>query len=261
MARRPSGTRPKVLCGSPTTGEAGVWGPPARAAKRARTGRALPTRRPGAGAPSVTSAASTPGQDLLTTPDPTYRGDLGGYAYTAFGKSLGPSDPGGSPDPTLRGVAPFQPFRWQGRLLIAPGLYDFRARIFSTELGAFLQPDEYGFISRGGTLWSWPGQNPLRWRDPSGRSAAEAIAEGIQFLEGLAPGVAANNNMAPASPALGLAALAAQISLQIYWGQVQALGQDMFAEQDASANAIARAAASARPAGCGDDGGSGDDDG
>ena len=28
----------------------------------------------------------------------------------------------------MRGVAPFQPFRWQGRLRIGQGLYDFRAR-------------------------------------------------------------------------------------------------------------------------------------
>jgi hypothetical protein len=33
----------------------------------------------------------------------------------------------------------------------------------------FLQPDQYAYLSRGGTLWSWPGQNPFRWADPSGR--------------------------------------------------------------------------------------------
>jgi RHS repeat-associated protein len=49
------------------------------------------------------------------------------------------------------------------------GLYDFRARVWSTELGVFLQADQYGYLSRGGTLWSWPGNNPFKWRDPSGR--------------------------------------------------------------------------------------------
>ncbi len=162
------------------------------------------------------------GQDLLTTPDPTYRGDLGGYAYTAFGKSLGPSDPGGSAEPTVRGVAPFQPFRWQARLLIAPGLYDFRARVFSTELGAFLQPDEYGFISRGGTLWSWPGQNPFRWRDPSGRigfdgqSTDRAIGAGQDwgdpaFQRGMNQGFAAGALLG----ALGVEAAGGGISLGI----------------------------------------------
>ena len=33
-----------------------------------------------------------------------------------------------------------------------------------------MQPDEFEYISNGGTLWSWPGQNPLRYRDPSGRT-------------------------------------------------------------------------------------------
>jgi len=53
---------------------------------------------------------------------------------------------------------------------MAPGLYDSRARVWSADLGAFLQPDEYVFLTRSGTLWSWPGQNPFKYRDPSGRS-------------------------------------------------------------------------------------------
>ena len=47
---------------------------------------------------------------------------------------------------------------------------DSRARVWSADLGAFLQPDEYVFLTRSGTLWSWPGQNPFKYRDPSGRS-------------------------------------------------------------------------------------------
>jgi RHS repeat-associated protein len=90
---------------------------------------------------------------------PTFRGDLGGYSYSAFGKTLRLSDPGGLAPPS--GIT--QPFQWQGKRLIAPNLYDSRARVWSADLGAFLQPDEYGFLSRGGTLWSWPGQNPYRW--------------------------------------------------------------------------------------------------
>jgi hypothetical protein len=128
------------------------------------------------------------------------------------------------------------------------GLYDFRARVWSTELGVFLQADQYGYLSRGGTLWSWPGNNPFRWRDPSGRSAAELLSEGIELLEGLAPGVAANDVAATAGEGAGLAGYLAVQSLELYWGQVQGLGMDLFAEQDASANAIARAAARARPA-------------
>jgi hypothetical protein len=91
---------------------------------------------------------------------------------------------------------------------------------------------------------------------------AEALGRGIQLLNGLPVGAAANDVGLAAGEGLATrflaAALAAQ-SLSIYWGQVQALGQDMFAEQDASANAIARAAARARPGAGGDDGGFDDD--
>jgi RHS repeat-associated protein len=68
-------------------------------------------------------------------------------------------------------VPPRNPFRWQGRWYseVAGGIYDFRNRVWSPELGAFLSPDELGFVSTRGTVWSWPGQNPLRFRDPSGR--------------------------------------------------------------------------------------------
>src|SRR4051812_33709494 len=94
------------------------------------------------------------------------------------------SDPGGVPPP----VSISQPFQWQGKRLMGPGLYDSRARVWSADLGAFLQPDEYGYLTRGGTLWSWPGQNPYRWRDPSGRGAAGDLAgEVLDALESWAP--------------------------------------------------------------------------
>ena len=65
--------------------------------------------------------------------------------------------------------------QWQARPTMGNGLYDFRARVWSTELGVFLQPDQYGYLSRGGTLWSWPGNNPFRWRDPYGRYGWEDL--------------------------------------------------------------------------------------
>jgi hypothetical protein len=63
-------------------------------------------------------------------------------------------------------------FGWQGKRVLSalqPNLYDSRARVWSADLGAFLQPDEYVFLTRTGTLWSWPGQNPFRYADPTGR--------------------------------------------------------------------------------------------
>jgi RHS repeat-associated protein len=84
---------------------------------------------------------------------------LGGYRYAAFGKTL--------EDTTLI----TQPLRWKARWFspVAGGTYDVRARQWSPELGVFLSVDEFRYFRSRGTLWSWPKQNPLRYRDPSGR--------------------------------------------------------------------------------------------
>jgi hypothetical protein len=52
--------------------------------------------------------------------------------------------------------------------------------VWSPELGAFLEADEFGFLTRTGTLWSWPGQNPLRYRDPYGRYGLEDLDRDIR---------------------------------------------------------------------------------
>jgi RHS repeat-associated protein len=122
--------------------------------------------------------------------DPDYTGDLGGYAYSAFGKRLPASEVGGLPPPA--GFS--QPFTWQGKRGLGGNLYYSRARIWSADLGVFLQPDQYAYLRRGGTLWSWPGQNPFRWADPSGRALAGRFDEGSRFL-GDAAGWLASNAM------------------------------------------------------------------
>jgi RHS repeat-associated protein len=147
---------------------------------------------------------------------PASNPDLGGYAYTAFGRTLREDEPGGASPPRAYSGGPLvNPYTWQARSTLGDGtLYDFRSRIWSTDLGSFLQPDEYAFLSHGGTLWSWPGQNPFRWRDPSGRigmdgaSTDRAIGAGQNwadpaFLRGLNQGAAAG----AAFNALGAAAI------------------------------------------------------
>jgi RHS repeat-associated protein len=131
--------------------------------------------------------------------------DLGGYRYTAFGRTVTAPD---TSAPTVFTYLYQQPLRWQGRWYteMAGGLYDFRSRVWSPELGAFLMPDEFGFLTRTGTLWSWPGQNPYRWRDPSGMegmSVGKAVAIGIgAYLGGtwgFSVGVAASGGATLAS--------------------------------------------------------------
>jgi RHS repeat-associated protein len=117
--------------------------------------------------------------------------DVGGYSYTAFGRTLSETEPGGvaPPDSEISSL-----LRWQARPTIA-GFYDFRARLWSPELGTFLQPDQYVYLTRGGTLWSWPGNNPFRWRDPSGRFWEEAgdfvMFHGNEMAIGVAAGALA----------------------------------------------------------------------
>ena len=119
-------------------------------------------------------AISSPPPDPLPEPPLPLPTDLGGYKYTAFGRLLPPD--AGTPTPTALGQALSQPMRWQGRWFEEEtGLYDFRNRVWSPELGASLSPDEFGFFHTEGTLWSWPGQNPIRWRDPTGRFGDETI--------------------------------------------------------------------------------------
>jgi len=108
--------------------------------------------------------------------------------------------------------------------LSGSALYDSRARVWSADLGAFLQPDEYVYLSRGGTLWSWPGQNPYRWRDPSGHLAGSEWYWAARALAADAP------ELLPA----GAASYAAGYFL---------IGPAVFAAQDDSANKIAKAAA------------------
>jgi RHS repeat-associated protein len=96
-----------------------------------------------------------------------------------------PTAPGGTISANLE-------FTWQGKRLIGTNLYDSRARVWSADLGVFLQPDEYGFLTRTGTLWSWPGQNPFRWRDPSGRSGelADWFYANTGWIDEVAPALA-----------------------------------------------------------------------
>ncbi len=85
---------------------------------------------------------------------------LGGYRYTAFGK-------------TAEDTTTFaQPLRWKGRWHSVVGgteLYDVRARQWSPELGVFLAIDDYQFHDGKTTLWGWPANNPNRFVDPLGR--------------------------------------------------------------------------------------------
>ncbi len=145
---------------------------------------------------------------LHLAPDPVHPTtitEVGTFSYSAFGKNVSADDPQG-----LTAVGT-QRFAWQGKHMIASNLYDSRARVWSADLGVFLQPDEYGFVTPRGTLWSWPGQNPFRNRDPSGRDAALWFLAHTGWIKEAAPALAAAGaeSGVPALSQVGDAALLA----------------------------------------------------
>jgi RHS repeat-associated protein len=91
--------------------------------------------------------------------------DLGGYRYSAFGKTV---------EDTAT-VNLDQQLRWKGRWFstAAGGVYDVRARQWSPEMGAFLAVDDVRHIDARTGPWSWPRENPARYRDPSGHLLEE----------------------------------------------------------------------------------------
>jgi RHS repeat-associated protein len=115
-------------------------------------------------------------------------GDLGGYRYAAFGKQL--TADATTPAPTVD-----QPMRWKGRWWSefggAAGTYDMRARIWAPELGVFLSIDEFAYHDASSTLWGWPGMNPAKYSDPSGRFAIALPFLGAAAGGGTSAGVGA----------------------------------------------------------------------
>jgi len=96
---------------------------------------------------------------------------LGGYRFSAFGVTVEDT------------TSITQPLRWKSRWYspVAGGTYDVRARQWSPELGIFLSVDEFEYHSPKTTLWGWPNQNPVKYRDPQGRGVICTIVFGVPF--------------------------------------------------------------------------------
>ena len=59
------------------------------------------------------------------------------------------------------------------------GATPMRARVWLPEVGVFSAIDELAYHDARSTLWGWPGQSPVRWRDPYGRGV---VPRGPDFL-------------------------------------------------------------------------------
>ncbi|MCP4401559.1 MAG: RHS repeat-associated core domain-containing protein [bacterium] len=62
--------------------------------------------------------------------------------------------------------------------------YYYRARIYSPELGRFLQTDPLGYVN-GLNLYAYVGNNPASWRDPYG--LLTGVEEMALLMAGLEP--------------------------------------------------------------------------
>jgi YD repeat-containing protein len=98
--------------------------------------------------------------------------DLGGYRYTAFGKTV--------EDTTTINQA----LRWKARWFssVASGIYDVRARQWAPELGVFLAIDEFGYHDVRSTLWGWPHQSPRRFSDFLGNQTVTGLPNRTECL-------------------------------------------------------------------------------
>jgi len=70
--------------------------------------------------------------------------------------------------------------RWHSEL----GLYDLRNRFYSPDIGRFLQPDPIGFNGDPSNLYSYCGNNPVMYLDPTGlfRGGQFAIGAGATVI-------------------------------------------------------------------------------
>ncbi|KAB7765680.1 type IV secretion protein Rhs [Xanthomonas sp. LMG 12462] len=81
------------------------------------------------------------------------------YDYTPYGQLQ--NAPSGSTNP----------YRYTGREQDQSGLYYYRARYYSPDMGRFISEDSYGFASGDANFYAYALGNPISYNDPSGHIA------------------------------------------------------------------------------------------
>ena len=88
------------------------------------------------------------------------RGSVLGVADAAGAVNVNRYDEYGVPSAANR-------FQYTGQAWLAPGLYNYRARVYAPELGRFLQPDPVGYQA-GPNLYAYVRGDPVNFSDPFG---------------------------------------------------------------------------------------------
>jgi RHS repeat-associated protein len=107
----------------------------------------------------------------------------------ALGSSLAAADAAGtiqaaySYDPfgvtSASGLPGINEFQFTGRENERNGLYYYRARYYSPALGRFISEDPIGFAGGDANLYAYVRNNPISFRDPTGRWLIGAIVGGV----------------------------------------------------------------------------------
>jgi RHS repeat-associated protein len=101
------------------------------------------------------------------------------YRYDVFGRVEIRSATGESLPVSLFGNR----FLFTGREWLSEvGLYDYRNRVYSAELGRFLQTDPIRFSAEDGNLYRYVGNNPINLLDPFGLSACSDYVDNLVGL-------------------------------------------------------------------------------
>ena len=104
---------------------------------------------------------------ILAVVDPVTGTVSATYTYDSFGQIT-----------QVTGVLQ-QPFAYTGREYDAEtGLYYYRARHYDPNLGQFIQSDPIGFAAGDLNIYTYVGNDPFNWSDPSGLSSTDEMVGG-----------------------------------------------------------------------------------
>ncbi len=113
---------------------------------------------------------------------------LESYRYDAFGGVTVYDSSGSALPASPRGNR----FLFTGREWLGQaGIYDYRNRVFSAQIGRFLQADPIRFEAGDVNIYRYCGNGPVNWRDPDGRDPVPAPGGGFNFV--IRPGLNPNN--------------------------------------------------------------------
>jgi len=87
------------------------------------------------------------------------------YTYEPFGKT------------TVTGAANTNPFQYTGRENDGTSLYYYRARYYNPALQRFISEDPIGFDSGDFNLYAYVNDNPIIFKDPTGKAPVIMVTE------------------------------------------------------------------------------------